>query len=254
MKRILFGLICATLVSVSVDGWSVTVMDILKVMDERGSMDSDFKARAKMTQQKGTSIKTTEATIYRRDRDGAFLIVLTSPAEDAGNGYLRMGNQFWMYRKNTRSFSMVSRDENINGTDVKGGDVERKKLVDMFKPAIDATGKEILSEEKLGAIAVYKFKIVAKVNDVTYPMQILWVRKDNYLPLKIESYSMGGDLMRTDLMLKYQQIGNKYLLVQGIFTDEYTKDRKTVMNMSDIELAPLADYYFTQSYFESKAK
>lgn len=61
-------------------------------------------------------------------------MVTTAPQSEKGNGYLRTGNNFWMYRQNTRTIQHINRDESINGTDTKAGDFERKKTTELYKP------------------------------------------------------------------------------------------------------------------------
>ncbi len=43
------------------------------------------------------------------------LIVMSAPEAEKGNGYLRMGDNLWMYRRNTRTFQHINRDESIGG-------------------------------------------------------------------------------------------------------------------------------------------
>ena len=99
--------------------------DILKGMEKNTRLASDVTATVSLTQQKtGQGIKTMDMLFYRRDADNSFLIVMTAPESDKGNGYLRVGDNFWMYRRNTRSFQHVNRDESIGGSDAQGDDFE----------------------------------------------------------------------------------------------------------------------------------
>ena len=101
---------------------------ILQEIDKRMSQVSDFSAKVALTQQKvGQGVKNFETLFFRRDEGDEFLMVTTAPQSEKGNGYLRTGNNFWMYRQNTRTFQHINRDDSINGTDTKAGDFERKK-------------------------------------------------------------------------------------------------------------------------------
>jgi hypothetical protein len=231
------------------------VMDIVKQLDDKQHLGSDISAKAVLTQQKvGQGIKIFESIYYRRDKDDSFLIVMTAPDSDKGNGYLRVGDNFWMYRQNTRTFQHVNRDESISGTDTKGGDLETRKLVDLYKPETDAGGKETITEELLGKKEVYKFTLIGKVNDVTYPKQIYWVEKSTYLPLKVQSFSLSGTLMQSSYYPKYTQVSGKYVLLQGIFVDEFEKGNKTILDLSGIALSPIDNSVFTKGYLENLSK
>ena len=97
-------------------------IDILKQIEHNTRMTTDITATVSLTQQKtGQGIKDINMLFYRRDSDNSFLIVMTGPESDKGNGYLRVGDNFWMYRRNTRSFQHINRDENIAGTEALGG-------------------------------------------------------------------------------------------------------------------------------------
>lgn len=231
------------------------VESMLKNIEEIMEIKSDAKATVLITQQKvNQGTKIFEMAYYRRDRDAAFLIVMTAPENEKGNGYLRVDDNFWMYRTNTRTFQHVNRDESIGGTDAHGEDFEHRKLTELYAPALDSSGKEILSKEMLGQIPVYKFEIKAKVNDVSYPKKIMWVRQDNNLILKEEAYSLSGTLMQTAYYLKYTTIDGRYLPIKHIYIDEFEKGNKSVVDISQILTQKLDDSIFTKAYLENLSK
>lgn len=244
------------LLSISLKGWSLPdVNTILKKLDNIMKLNNDLKANVKLTIKKeGQGTKVIESIYYRSDSSDSFLVYMTAPPAERGNGYLRVGEDFWMYRVNTRTFQHINRDESIGGSHVKGGDMEKRKLQELYQPALDVNGNQIISAEKLGKYDVYKLELIAKVKDVTYPKQVYWVRQDNYLPLKVESYSLSGTLMQTALYLNYTAINGKYFAVKMLVIDEFEKGNKTLMEISGIDLKKLDPYIFTQAYLENKSK
>ncbi len=232
-----------------------SIAEAMRRVDSMMDLDADLSVKTVMTENKANQgIKNFEALYFRKDKTDEFLIVMTAPESDKGNGYLRVAENFWMYRQNTRTFQHISRDESIMGTDAKGGDFEKKKLADLYKPLIDAQGKEDITEELLGKKEVYKFTIIAKVNDVTYPKQVYWVQKDNFLTLKIQSYSLSGTLMQTAYYPKWTRVQGKYLPLQMIFIDEFEKGNKTIVELSGISLTKLDPKIFTKAYLEFLSK
>jgi len=228
---------------------------ILKTMEGLYKMTSDARARVQMTQQKkDEGVKNFDLLWYRRDRDNAFLMVMASPENEKGNGYLRMDDNFWMYRRNTRTFQHINRDESIGGSNAHGSDFEDRKLTELYEPVVDAAGKENISAEMLGQIPVYKFEVKAKVKDVDYPRKTYWVRQDNSLPLKEASYALSGTLMQTAYYLKYTTILGKFVPVKQMFIDEFEKGNKTVFELSGISTAKLDDAIFTKPYLENLSK
>ncbi|MBD3419084.1 MAG: outer membrane lipoprotein-sorting protein [Chitinivibrionales bacterium] len=228
---------------------------LLEKVDFNQNMTSDIKARVVLTQKKADQgTKITEMNYYRRDEDNSFLIVMTAPPSEKGNGYLRIDDNFWMYRKNTRTFQHVNRDESIGGSDATAQDFETRNLTELYKPATDSAGNQIISEEMLGKIPVYKFEVVAQVNDVAYPRKTYWVRKDNYLPLKEQAYSGSGTLMITAYYLNYTEIRGRYVPVKQMYIDEFEKGNKTIVEISGISLKKLDDAIFTKAYLENVSK
>ena len=258
MLRILLilSLACGSVFARSkTDNLKLRTEDLMKKIDERYRLVADIKANVNLTQQKaGQGTKKFEMLYYRRDTDNSFLIVMTAPESEKGNGYLRMNDNFWMYRRNTRTFQHINRDESIGGSDAKGDDFEDRKLSEMYEPAKDEQGNELLSEDTLGKISVYRFELSAKVNDVDYPKKVYWVRKDNFIILKEASYSLSGTLMQTAYYLKYTEVKGRLVPVKQLYVDEFEKGNKTVVEISGIAIEKLDKNVFTKAYLENLSK
>jgi hypothetical protein len=193
-------------------------------------------------------------TYYRRDTDQSFLIIMTGPEAEKGNGYLRVGDNFWMYRKNTRTFQHINRDESIGGSDAQGDDFEGRLLTEMYEAAKDSAGNEVITEEMLGKFPVWRFEVKAKVNDVDYPKKIYWIRKDKPVLLKEASYSSSGTLMQTAYYLAFTEIRERLVPVKHLFVDEFEKGNKTIVEISGISTDKLSDDIFTKAYLENLSK
>jgi hypothetical protein len=241
--------------AVLVAGAQPPVDTMLAIMGENISITTDARAKVMLTQQKpNQGVKTFEMMYYRRDHDNAFIIVFSAPEAEKGNGYLRVGDNFWMYRRNTRTFQHVNRDESIGGSDASGEDFETRKLTELYKPAVDSAGREIVREEKLGTIPVYRFEVRARVSDVSYPYKTFWVRTDNFLLLKEQSFSSSKTLMNTAYYRKYTTVLGKFVPVQQLFIDEFEKGNKTIVEISGIITEKLDDRIFTKAYLENLSK
>jgi outer membrane lipoprotein-sorting protein len=257
-RSILYLCLCLTgIFPTTVRADSLSATDIMRRMDELQDLEQDITVKMKLTQRKvNEGTKVLESFYYRRDRTDQFLIVMLAPEIDRGNGYLREGDNMWMYRRNTRTFQILKRNDTIGGTDAKAGDMEKKKFTDLYEPIVDAQGREKLSEETLGSaqIPVYRLEVQAKVRDVTYPKEIHWVRKDNFLTMKKESYALSGTLMETAFFPRYTRIDDRYFPLQMIFVDEFEKGNRTLIELSGISLAPIPDHVFTKAYLENLSK
>jgi outer membrane lipoprotein-sorting protein len=232
-----------------------SISQLLEKIEANHKMTTDIKATVTLTQQKaGQGIKQYDVMYYRRDADDSYLIVMTGPESEKGNGYLRVEDNFWMYRRNTRTFQHINRDESIAGSNAKGEDFERRAVTELYEGVKDANGKETVTEEKLGTIPVYKFEVKAKVNDVDYPKKVFWLRMDNALLLKEEDYSSSGTLMQSSYYLKYTTVNGRYVPVNQLFVDEFEKGNKTKVEISGISTEKLDSQIFTKAYLENLSK
>ncbi len=229
--------------------------EIMKKLDNLFSQKGDLTATIKIIQKKkDLGVKIYKFKIFRSDKRDAFLLLFLEPPSEKGNGYLKIGDNFWLYRRNTRTFQHISRDADISGTNMKIGDMEKQKLSELYRPLTDKNGKQIITAEMLGKIPVYKFTIIAKTKDVTYPKITYWVRRDNYLPLKAQYFSLSGTLLRTSYFLKYTRIKGRYFLLEGVFIDEFEKGNRSALKVENIKVKPIPDYVFTKQYLENLSR
>ncbi len=231
------------------------IEDILVEIDNKIRLESDMTASVTFTEQKpNQGIKVFKSNYYQRNQDNAFLIVMISPEVERDNGYLRIGDNIWMYRRNTRMFQHVNRSESILGTNASAEDFENNQLNEIYRPVLDDLGQEKIEEALIGEIPVYKFQVEALLPDVAYPTRTYWVRQDNYLPLMIEYYSLNGILMETVYFLKYVKIEDKYLCIKNVIVDEFEEDHRTIIEFEGISLELIDDYIFTRAYLESLSR
>jgi len=162
----------------------------------------------------------------------------------------------WLYKRATRTFTHIGRDEKIGGSNTTAGDMETRKFRELYKPSTDSSGKEILSEETLGSakIPVYRMEVIAQVNDVKYPKLVMWITRDKFLELKRESYSLSGTLMETDLFTNYKEVEGRFVPLLQKFTDEVEKGRTSLLEITGLSFAAVDNYKFDKSYLESLSK
>lgn len=228
---------------------------VLKQIDTMTQLETDDASQVELIQQKSDEgTKVVRSTFFHRQADDSFLMVMTYPELERGNGYLKQGDNYWMYRRNTRTFQHIARGENIAGTDSSAEDFEDLKLAEKYRAILDGAGKEKMTETKLGEVPVYCIELEAKQDNTVYPKKIYWVRQDNYLPLKVQSFSLSGKLMQTAYFLKYIQLQGKYVWVKGVFVDEFEKGNKTAVEFKNLSTAKVPDHYFTKGYLESLSK
>lgn len=218
---------------------------VLLQMDQMMNFDTnDFSAVMTMVSvdpEEGTTVR--KVSQFRRDKEDKFLMLMLAPEDQKGQGYLRSGDNMWMYDPVSRKFSHFSLKESFEGTDARNSDFRMSSTAEDY----DVAG---YTEGRLGKYEVYILDLAAKHDEVTYPAQKVWVRRDNYLVLKSESYSLTGRLLRTSLFPGYAKVGDKYVATSMIFRDELIAGKKTQVTITDISIDKLPDSVFTKSYVE----
>jgi hypothetical protein len=237
-------------------GADPSVQEIIDRIDHMQEIKSDITAQAKITSRDpdmgGTKI--SEGIYYRRDRDDAFLVIITAPDTDKGNGYLRVDDNMWMYRSKSRAFQHIGRGEKIAGSNATAGDMETRKFGELYQPARDDAGREKIEDTRIGRIPVYKIEVVAKVVDVKHPRLIMWLTKDKYLLLKQESYSLSGTLLEIAYFKNYKEVDGHYISLTSKFMDAVEKDNVTLFEIKGISFGQVDDTKFTKRYLENLSK
>ena len=230
-------------------------VQILKALEANEAMKDDIQSKVNLTQNRtGQGVKVLAMEYYRRDKDKSFVIAMTGPESERGNGYLRQGDHFWMYRRNTRTFQHVNRDESIGGSDAKGQDFESRPLTEMFAPTKDSKGQELLKADTVGGIPCWRLEVRAIVSDVDYPKKIMWVRQDNLLRAKEQSFSSSGTLMQSGYYTKYQPVAGRQLATRMVFVDEVEKGNRSMVDLSEMKVGKVDPDIFTKAWLESKSR
>lgn len=231
------------------------VTEILHEIEKRNKLEVDLTAKVSVvTQRIKQGVREFEFLYHKRDSDDSFMFVYLSPEREKGNGTLRVEDNIWWYRRNTRTFQHMSRSDRIGDTGITAEDLETRKLTELYAAVTNGDGEEIYTEEMLGKIPVYRFEIKAIVKDVRYPKHIYWVRKDNYLLLKQDSFSLSDTLMQTSYYLKYTNIKERYIPLKFMVVDQFEKGNKDIIDVSGISLKPLDNAVFTKPYLENLSK
>jgi len=235
--------------AVSTAAHSITIEELqakLVQTDWRATFsDSDFQATLKFVSIDPEIKEPTvrQFTTFRRDKTDSMLMVTFLPEVDKGQGRLRVDNNMWTYDPESRKFTHTTLKENISGTEVKNNDVKKPTMSDDYSVVGFAEGK-------LGAFAVYVIDLKAKTEEVPYATQKAYMRKDNFVLLMVQSYSLTSRLLRTTYYPTYSKIGEKYVATTTIFKDELVAGKQTTMTMSNISLSPIPDSVFTKAYLE----
>lgn len=213
--------------------------------------DTDLSAEYTIVKRDpGGSTSTTVAAMFRRDKSDQFLILILEPAVDKGKGYLKTGDNLWLYDPVSRSFTFTSAKERFQNSSARNSDFNRSNYSQDYSVV---SGKK----EMLGKFDCTVLDLESNNNRVSFPKIRIWISDDN-LVRKIEDYSLSGQLMRTTAVPTYQKAGERWIPATVVILDHLvfrniggkTEYERTTISIKNPSLKPLPDSVYTKEYLE----
>lgn len=227
---------------------------ILGDLDQRQRAIGDFAAHAFVQRkERGKEDIVYEALFYRRGVDDKFMFLVLAPKTEAGQGYLRIDDNLWLYTPRTGKWERLTERDRILGTDGRRQDFDESRLAEEYTPTF-------IGEGKLGKFETYKLKLTAKPKaDVAWPVLELEVDQASGNILKRLDFALSGKLMRRSLYPKWLKIadpGGKevWYAEQMYFFDEVDKGNESVVKIKKVDLSKLPANMFTKAWLESKSR
>jgi len=178
-------------------------------------------------------------------KDGKSLTLITAPAKEKGQSFLKSGNNLWSWNPTIQRLiklptSMMS--QGWMGSDFTNDDILKESSL-----VKDYTHK-LLGEESIQGIRCYKIELIPLENTaVVWGKLTLWISTDDYLEMKSMFYDEDGYLVKTHLSSLIKSFDNRRLpsVIEIIPADEpgnKTKVTITAMRFNE----PYSDDFFTQ--------
>ena len=193
---------------------------------------------------------TNKAAMFRRDKTDQFLILILEPVSDKGKGYLKTGDNLWLYDPVGRSFTFTSARERFQNSSARNADFKRSNYYKDYKVI---SGKKA----RLGKFNCSVLDLDAVSNDVSFQKIKIWISDDN-LVRKIEDYSLSGQKMRTTAIPTYQKAGDRWVVKKVVILDHLifrkingrNKYERTTITVKNPSLKKLSDTVYTKEYLE----
>ena len=122
------------------------------------------------------------------------LIVTKSPAKEAGNKTLKIGDEIWTYLRNTETTIKIPPSmmlQSWNGSDFTNDDLGRESNL------VKDYDLKILTTEKINNEDCWKIQLTPKPDaPVVWGKIYYWVRKVDYLPAVVQYFNERGAMVR----------------------------------------------------------
>jgi outer membrane lipoprotein-sorting protein len=168
-----------------------------------------------------------------------------SPAAEKGTKMLKLEGQLWIYSPSTDRIIQISGHmlrQSVMGSDLSYEDMmDDRKLTDIY----DAT---VIKEEKLGDRNTYVMKLTAKVEDVAYYAQKIWIDTERFIPLQQELYAKSGQLLKRTDLKDVKQIQGRWFPTTLIYKDMLKQGNGTEFKMTSILFdQKIPEYIFSKA-------
>jgi outer membrane lipoprotein-sorting protein len=168
-----------------------------------------------------------------------------SPAAEKGTKMLKLEGQLWIYSPSTDRTIQISGNmlrQSVMGSDLSYEDMmDDRKLQDIYDEKL--TGNEVIDGRNTLVI-----ELTAKVEDVAYHSQKMWVDAERYVPLKQEMYAKSGQLLKK---LEYKDVKNvarRWFPFTVTYKDMLKDGKGTEFIMTSVLFdQDIPDYIFTKA-------
>ena len=168
-----------------------------------------------------------------------------SPASEKGTKMLKLQGQLWIYSPSTDRTIQISGHmlrQSVMGSDLSYEDMmDERKLTDVY--AAKVTG-----EEKIGDRNTFVVELTAKVEDVAYYKQKMWIDQERYIPLKEELFAKSGQLLKRVDLKDVQKIQGRWFPATVIYKDMLKDGNGTEFKMAGLKFnQDIPDYIFSKA-------
>lgn len=166
------------------------------------------------------------------------IVVFRHPAE-FGQKMLMLDDNFWLLLPNSKRPVRITATQKLLG-EAAAGDVATMTWSE------DYAGK-LAGDDLVGNVAALKVELYSAREGTTYDRILLWVRADNFAPIKAELYLASGKLAK---VARYEmgQMNGRAAVVRTFLEDRIQTNRTTVMRYESIEATEIPDKVYNPAY------
>jgi hypothetical protein len=178
--------------------------------------------------------------------DEKALLRVLAPKEDAGQGFLRLGADLWLYVPQTRRAVRLppsSLGDSFLGSDLSIEDITRGVLAAHYTPVLADT-------ESLGGVESYVLDLRPKADaPVVYGRLRVWVRRSNFALLRIDYVDQREQVVRR-MLLHGTRLVNGQLVAPQITVDNVLRPgERTIVRLDRFAVdAPISPAVFTLEF------
>jgi len=251
MKQVLAGVFLIVLFSGSAMAAELTGREIALKMDAVDTSSNSKRTAIMVINRKGKKLfRKMESFSKKFGPDDRMLIKFIEPPDVRGIMYLT-----WSYEDIERDDDMwvflpaESLVRRISGGGKKGSFMRSDFAnEDIEKREVDDDEHKLLRSEEFSGVDCYVVERVSKKQkDTNYSKRVVWVRKDTWLPMKVEYYNKRSKHFKTAIYGGFKEIKGIWTVTK-IMAETPRKESKTLMQYDNVDYnIGLSDSIFEQS-------
>ncbi|MDO8898731.1 MAG: outer membrane lipoprotein-sorting protein [Bacteroidales bacterium] len=225
---------------------SVSAQDANKIIEKvDANMSSDNRIfESEMTIHGRRSSRTITSRSHSEGTNKSFTEYL-SPASEKGTKMLKLENQLWIYSPSTDRTIQISGHmlrQSVMGSDLSYEDMmDDRKLTDVYVAVV-------AGEETIDGRRAFLLELTAKVEDVSYHSQKMWVDSERFVPLKQELYAKSGKLLKQMEMKDIIQVQGRWFPSTVVYKDMLKQGDGTEFKITKIQFdQEIPAYIFTKA-------
>jgi len=225
-----------------------TALEIIKKADEKNRGESS-RGEMSMTIYRSGWERTLKMKVWSKGTD-KFMILITYPAAEKGQAFLKLGNEMWNWVPSIEK--MIKLPPSMMGQSWMGSDFTNDDLVQQSSIIKDYTHK-LLGSEKVREMDCYKIELIPKEDaPVVWGKIIVWITKSGYDQWKAQYYDEDGYLVNTENASDLKKMGDRTIPTHLEIIPADKKGQKTVMQIISMEFnVPLDDHFFSQQQMKN---
>lgn len=243
MKRITFTTI-TLFMAASFSLWAQDAREIVRIANEKFSGEMSSTGTMSMTIVRPTWERTVTFKSWSKGTEYS-LTLITGPARDKGQTFLKRGNEMWIWNPTISRLtklppSMMS--QGWMGSDYTNDDILKESSV------VSDYTHEIIGEEEIEGRPCYKIKLTAKEDAaVTWGSQIRWIDKKDYLFIRSELYDEDDYLIRTEIGSDIKIMDGRLIPTRLELIPAEEEGNRTIVVFESLEFnKPVDDSFFSQ--------
>lgn len=154
-----------------------------------------------------------------------------SPAREKGTKMLKLDNQLWLYSPSTDRTIQIS--GHMLRQSVMGSDLSYEDMMN-DTPLKEQYNASVTGEEMLDGRRCWIVELTAKVNDINYFSQKLWVDQERFIPLKIQQFAKSGKQLKETILQDVKQVQDRWYPMKMIYKDMLKSGNGTEFSISEI--------------------